>query len=179
MIDENGFRANVGIIVANSISKLLWAKRVGHDSWQFPQGGVNIGESAEQALWRELYEEVGLHKSDVAFIASTKYWLSYYIPKALIRNSLPRCIGQKQKWFLLRLLSDHKQINFAITSSPEFEDLQWVSYWYPLSQIVAFKRDVYRCALKELAPKLFAYTNYNRKTKLLNNILEYASISKN
>lgn len=156
VIDEEGFRPNVGIILANQHNELLWAQRVGQDAWQFPQGGINPSESLEQAMYRELYEEVGLERSDVQWLGCTKSWLKYRLPKRLVRvESKPVCIGQKQKWVLIRLLSDDKRIDFKKTQKPEFESLRWVSYWFPLRQVVSFKRDVYRRALMELAPILF------------------------
>ncbi|MCL6415127.1 RNA pyrophosphohydrolase [Aestuariirhabdus sp. Z084] len=155
MIDADGFRPNVGIILANTQGQVLWAKRIGQDAWQFPQGGINQNESVEQALYRELTEEVGLGQSDVNIIACTRGWLRYRLPKRLVRrHSHPVCVGQKQKWFLLQLTSNDDRVDVDNGHSPEFDHWRWVSYWYPLGQVVSFKRDVYRRALKELAPKL-------------------------
>lgn len=172
MIDADGFRANVGVIVANEANQVLWGKRLHQDAWQFPQGGVDAGEDPEQAMLRELHEEMGISADNVEFIASTSKWLRYYLPKPLIRDAIPRCIGQKQKWFLLRLLGSDSCINLDITAKPEFDAYSWVNYWYPIGAIVAFKRDVYRKALRELAPKLFPFTSSGRRTRPLNNILE-------
>ena len=155
MIDSDGFRANVGIILANTQGQVLWAKRIGHDSWQFPQGGIDYGETPLDAMYRELYEEVGLYPQHVELLAVTKDWLRYRLPKRYVRtNHEPLCIGQKQKWFLLRLDENNAQnIRFDI-SKPEFDEWQWVSYWYPLNQVVAFKRGVYQKALQELIEQL-------------------------
>lgn len=154
MIDSEGFRANVGIMIANAKGELLWARRVGQDAWQFPQGGIQEGESAEQALFRELKEEVGLTEKDVEVVACTRGWLRYRLPQRLLRrDTKPLCIGQKQKWFLLRMLADDTDIRFDNDEQPEFDSWQWVSYWYPLGQVIPFKREVYRRALKELASK--------------------------
>lgn len=151
-IDSDGFRPNVGMIIANHNGQLLWARRVGsQDAWQFPQGGINPSEKPEQALYRELNEEVGLNDSDVRVVSVTKGWLRYRLPKRFIRRQKPRCVGQKQKWYLLELLSDQSVIDLMASEKPEFEAWQWVSYWYPLSQVVDFKRDVYRRALRELS----------------------------
>ena len=151
MIDENGFRANVGIIIANGQGQVLWAKRVGQNAWQFPQGGINEGETIEQAMYRELKEEVGLAKSDVEIITSTRGWLRYRLPQRMLRhNSEPLCIGQKQKWYLLRLLGEDSKVNVTADQDQEFDHWEWVSYWFPLEQVVNFKRDVYRRAMKEL-----------------------------
>lgn len=155
MIDSDGFRPNVGIILANSMGQVLWARRIGQNAWQFPQGGINASESPEQAMYRELKEEIGLTPNDVEVIAVTRGWLRYRLPKRMIRHhSHPVCVGQKQKWFLLRMLSDDSAVEIDSTNSPEFDGWRWVSYWYPLGQVVAFKRDVYRKAMRELSPKL-------------------------
>jgi putative (di)nucleoside polyphosphate hydrolase len=156
VIDSDGFRANVGIVVANDRGQVLWARRVGgRDAWQFPQGGINRGESPEEALFRELHEEVGLTGESVAILACTRGWLRYRLPKDFVRKGQNRvCIGQKQKWFLLRLLADDAEVRLDQNAKPEFDHWQWVSYWYPLNQVIAFKREVYRRAMKELAAPL-------------------------
>ncbi len=153
VIDSDGFRPNVGIILTNDQGQLLWARRVGgQDAWQFPQGGINPSETPEQALYRELHEEIGLYQSDVEILACTRGWLRYRLPHRLVRhNSLPLCVGQKQKWFLLRMLSDDSKVSLNNGGRAEFDDWRWVSYWYPLGKVVSFKRDVYRRALKELS----------------------------
>ena len=141
----------MGIIIFNGSGKLLWAKRIGQDAWQFPQGGVQHNESPEEAALRELNEEVGLEPHDVEIVACTEKWLRYRLPKHLIRqNSRPVCIGQKQKWYLMRLISDTEKIRFDRSEKPEFDHWRWVSYWYPVNQVVSFKRKVYRKALEEL-----------------------------
>ncbi|MCS5587464.1 MAG: RNA pyrophosphohydrolase [Porticoccaceae bacterium] len=153
MVDKDGFRSNVAMVIGNGRGKLFWAKRVGQRAWQFPQGGIDPGESAEQALYRELYEEVGLEAGDVKIVQQTKKWLRYQIPERMQRkHSNPRCIGQKQRWFFLRLVGDQKKINFNATGNPEFDAWEWVNYWYPISAVVSFKQKVYRKALVEFAP---------------------------
>ena len=161
MIDSDGFRPNVGIMLVNDQSQLLWARRVGgQDNWQFPQGGISRGESPEQALYRELHEELGLSPDAVAVLGITKGWLRYRLPRRFVReDQKPLCIGQKQKWFLLRLLADDASVQLDLDHKPEFDHWQWVSYWYPLNQVVAFKRNVYRRAMKELALPLGRYTD--------------------
>lgn len=155
MIDSDGFRLNIGIVLANHAGQLFWAKRLGRDAWQFPQGGMHTGENPEDTLFRELREEIGLSEQDVSVLGRTRNWLRYRIPKRLIRNSRPLCIGQKQLWYLLRLEVEDQAINVDHTPKPEFDGWEWVNYWYPLRQVVLFKREVYRRALRELAPYLF------------------------
>ena len=156
VIDADGFRPNVGIIVCNQRGDVLWGRRVnGRDSWQFPQGGIHANESPEQAMFRELDEEVGLSADDVKILGVTRGWHRYRLPNRYIRkHENPVCIGQKQKWFLLRLLSPDSAVRLDVNDSPEFEDWRWVTYWYPLSSVVDFKREVYRQAMSELVPAL-------------------------
>ena len=155
-LDRRGFRPNVGMVIHNDEGQVLWGRRVGgFDAWQFPQGGIERGESIEQALYRELGEEVGLTDNDVEVRHCTKGWLHYRTPEGLRRrDSSPEFMGQKQKWFLLRLLADYDAVRTDHGASPEFDAWRWVSYWYPVGQVIAFKRGVYRRALRELAPAL-------------------------
>ena len=157
MIDSEGYRLNVGIILCNSEGRLFWARRIGQHSWQFPQGGIRRDESPEQAMFRELAEEVGLRPEHVQVIGSTRGWLRYRLPRRLIRESCQQvCIGQKQIWFLLRMRCNEEAVQLDLSERPEFDHWQWVDYWYPLRAVVPFKRHVYWRALHELAPLLSA-----------------------
>ncbi|ABF13947.1 RNA pyrophosphohydrolase [Candidatus Palibaumannia cicadellinicola] len=152
MINEYGYRPNVGIVIGNFNGQVLWARRYKQNAWQFPQGGINSGETAEQAMFRELFEEVGLRPKDVRILTTTRYWLKYKIPHQFIRwDAKPICIGQKQKWFLLQLVCKDTRINIQCGKKPEFDSWKWVSFWYPLSQVVFFKRNVYRRMMKEFS----------------------------
>ena len=168
MIDSEGFRANVGIVISNQKGQLLWAKRHGQNAWQFPQGGVDKGETPEQTMYRELYEEGGLRREDVKLLKQTHEWLYYRLPTRYLRQGTkPLCIGQKQKWFLLQLVGDEKLIRFDRGTRPEFDHWRWVSYWYPIRSVIDFKCDVYRSALSELLPFLNVkkHSPYNRKRR--------------
>ena len=81
MIDAEGYRANVAIILTNREGKLFWGRRIRQKSWQFPQGGVQHGETALQAMYRELHEETGLRPTDVEIISATPGWLRYRLPE--------------------------------------------------------------------------------------------------
>jgi len=156
VIDEQGFRANVGIILCNQDNRLLWARRIGQNAWQFPQGGINADETAEQALYRELDEEVGLQPHHVEILCQSNDWLRYHLPKQLIRHdSKPLCIGQKQRWFLLRLTAEDHDVRLDTHGEPEFDHWRWVDYWHPLEEVIYFKRDVYEMAMKEFESVLF------------------------
>ena len=162
MIDAEGFRPNVGIVICNHKGQVFWARRYGQHSWQYPQGGIDEGETPEQTMYRELEEEVGLKPDDVEILAVSKNWLRYRLPKRLIRReSMPVCIGQKQKWFLLRLRCKESDVDLLKTSHPEFDDWRWVSYWYPIRNVVSFKRDVYRRAMKEVASIVMPFVEAN------------------
>jgi putative (di)nucleoside polyphosphate hydrolase len=153
MIDSEGFRLNVGIILANEDGQVFWAKRVGQNAWQFPQGGIRAHESPEQAMLRDLAEEIGLLPEHVEIIGRTRHWLRYRLPPYLIRqHKKPLCIGQKQLWYVLRLLGHESVVQLDYGEKPEFDSWRWVNYWYPLKEVVFFKRRVYERALQELAP---------------------------
>lgn len=151
MIDNEGYRPNVGIIIFNKDKKVLWAKRSYEDSWQFPQGGIQNNETPEAAMYRELMEEVGLSPEHVEIVARTQDWLRYDVPKNWIRRDWrDRYKGQKQIWFLLRLLGNDSDVFLKNTDKPEFDDWRWDDFWSPLDQIIDFKREVYEQALNEL-----------------------------
>lgn len=151
MVDSDGFRPNVGIIVANSDGRVLWARRCGQDAWQFPQGGIENNETPLDALYRELAEEIGLNEADVAILGATQRWLKYRLPRRMIRRTGGHCIGQKQIWFLLRLLADEQRVCLDGCPHPEFDNWRWVDYWRPAEEVIFFKRRVYRQALEELS----------------------------
>jgi putative (di)nucleoside polyphosphate hydrolase len=151
VIDSKGYRPNVGIVLSNAAGEVFWARRRGQDAWQFPQGGINSEESPLEAMYRELYEEVGLEAEHVEVLGQTSDWLRYEIPEHLLRHrSKPLCIGQKQIWFSLKLVGDESDFNLCCSKNPEFDQWRWVDYWTPVKEIIDFKRDVYEQALKEL-----------------------------
>jgi putative (di)nucleoside polyphosphate hydrolase len=178
LIDSEGYRANIGIIVLNTAGYVFWGKRIGKDAWQFPQGGMFVNETPEETLFRELHEEIGLTSNEVEIVSCTNHWLRYLIPKRIQRPSSPPCIGQKQKWYLLKLRSGLEReikFNFNLGDKPEFEDFCWVSYWYPIREVVGFKKNVYRKALQTLAVDAFNACSANSNQILarpLNLILE-------
>jgi putative (di)nucleoside polyphosphate hydrolase len=163
MLDRDGFRPNVGIILLNQSNQVFWGKRIRTHSWQFPQGGIDRGENPEQAMFRELHEEVGLKPEHVRILARTRDWLRYEVPDRYIRrDARGHYKGQKQIWYLLRLVGNDWDLNLRATDHPEFDAWRWNDYWVPLDVVVEFKRDVYQMALNELARYLPRADNRNR-----------------
>tara|TARA_B100000768_G_C11251207_1_gene364187 strand:- start:745 stop:1290 length:546 start_codon:yes stop_codon:yes gene_type:complete len=152
MIDQEGYRPNVGIVILNEHNQVLWAKRVAEDAWQFPQGGINKGESLEEAMYRELMEEVGLAPNHVKILGKTKDWLRYEVPKQWVRrDGASRYKGQKQIWFLLKFVGKDSDVLLTNSEKPEFDSWRWDDFWSPLKQVIDFKREVYKKALNELS----------------------------
>ena len=156
MLDRDGYRPNVGIILVNARNEVFWGKRIREHSWQFPQGGIKHGESPEAAMLRELHEEVGLLPEHVKILARTRSWLRYDVPRHWVKREWRSTYrGQKQIWFLLRLTGRDSDICLRSTSKPEFDGWRWTDYWVPLDAVIEFKRQVYRSALNELSGTLF------------------------
>ena len=154
MIDPDGYRPNVGIILMHPDGRVFWARRVRRDGWQFPQGGMRSDETPLEAMYRELEEETGLRQEHVEVLAATPGWLRYRLPRRFLRPAQrPMCIGQKQVWFLLRLVADEGHVRLDHSDHPEFDRWQWVDFWYPSEHVVDFKREVYIRALHHVAPK--------------------------
>ncbi|HNX70387.1 RNA pyrophosphohydrolase [Rivihabitans pingtungensis] len=152
MLDRDGYRPNVGIILCNARNEVFWGKRVREHSWQFPQGGIKPGESPEAAMYRELMEEVGLSPHHVKILGRTRDWLRYDVPTHWIRREWRGSYrGQKQIWFLLRLTGRDNDVCLRATNHPEFDAWRWNTYWAPVDAVIEFKRDVYERALGELA----------------------------
>jgi putative (di)nucleoside polyphosphate hydrolase len=160
MIDPDGFRPNVGIVLARRDGRVFWARRAGQGGWQFPQGGMNTDETPIEAMYRELAEETGLCEDHVRVLGSTPGWLRYRLPKRYRRtHQKPVCIGQKQVWFLLEFLADDDAFALDRVAEPEFDAYRWVDFWYPSQHVIEFKRPVYRRALEFFEPLLVETTS--------------------
>ena len=169
MLDKEGYRPNVGIVLVNHRNEVFWGKRIREHSWQFPQGGIKRGETPEQAMYRELHEEVGLRPEHVRVIGRTRDWLRYDVPNHWVRREWRgHYRGQKQIWFLLRLIGRDTDVSLRATEQPEFDAWRWHDFWVPLETVIEFKREVYERALTELSRYLFgrqdAARNEGRRT---------------
>jgi putative (di)nucleoside polyphosphate hydrolase len=177
MLDREGFRPNVGIILLNQKNQVFWGKRIRTHSWQFPQGGIDRGETPEQAMYRELHEEVGLKQEHVRIVARTRDWLRYEVPDRFIRRDARGFYkGQKQIWFLLQLTAPDHALNLRATNHPEFDAWRWNDYWVPLDVVVEFKRGVYEMALTELSRYLPRHEGRNRYLRGMNHIQQEVSM---
>jgi putative (di)nucleoside polyphosphate hydrolase len=152
MLDREGYRPNVGIVLVNTRNEVFWAKRIREHAWQFPQGGIKLGETPVQAMYRELFEEVGLSPEHVKILGRTRGWLRYDVPKQWVRREHRSTYrGQKQIWFLLRLMGRDCDVCLRASAHPEFDAWRWSEYWMPLEAVIDFKRAVYEQALTELS----------------------------
>lgn len=156
MNEESNYRLNVGLIIVNNYGKVLICKRKNSNQWQFPQGGIDKGESPIEAAKREIFEEVGIKPSKIKVLGKIKDWVKYEIPKELAKKSFKKkgIVGQKQKWFIFKIKTE-ACISFVNDPDNEFDDFAWVSYWRPIALIVSFKKEVYRNVLAELLPIYF------------------------
>ena len=163
MLDREGYRPNVGIILVNQKNEVFWGKRIREHAWQFPQGGIKHGETPVQAMYRELHEEVGLRPEHVRILGRTRDWLRYDVPEHYVRRELRgHYRGQKQIWFLLRMVGRDTDVTLRATDLPEFDAWRWNAYWVPLEAVIEFKREVYTLALNELSALLFRRSRENR-----------------
>src|SRR3979490_276399 len=178
MLDKEGYRPNVGIILANRRNEVFWGKRVNQHAWQFPQGGIKHGETPIQAMYRELEEEIGLQRAHVRILGRTREWLRYQVPEKRSRHPREGTAGarrayrgQKQIWFLLRMVGRDCDVSLRASGHPEFDAWRWHDYWVPLEAVIDFKRDVYRMGLEqlsvflEIAPRLVGLSPYGRRRK--------------
>src|SRR3954452_3354036 len=169
VIDRDGYRPNVGIVLCNLRNEVFWGKRVREHSWQFPQGGIKPGETPELAMYRELQEEVGLGVQHVRILGRTRDWLRYDVPDQWIRRDWRgNYRGQKQIWYLLRLIGRDCDVCLRASDKPEFDAWRWSDYWVPMESVIDFKRDVYQKALSELSRYLKRRNDYRPVVRLAN-----------
>jgi len=154
LIFDDGFRANVGIVIFNQKQQVFFAKRRYQSGWQFPQGGIQLGESPKKAMFRELLEETGLDKKSVEITYVSDHWYDYRIPKKSIRKATngTTVIGQRQKWFLLKLKDQSTSIVLNSSSEQEFDSWKWIAPDLSIKQVIGFKQDVYKKVISEFIP---------------------------
>ncbi|MCH9741314.1 MAG: RNA pyrophosphohydrolase [Epsilonproteobacteria bacterium] len=146
MQTEKRYRPNVAAVILSSDyphkCEFFLGKRSDiKNAWQFPQGGIDDGETPVEALFRELQEEIGCNSVDV--IAEYPHWIKYDFPNGTSSRKIYPFDGQTQKYFLVQLKRDAK-INLDCYHEPEFEDYRYVEYEQLLKKATYFKRRVYR-----------------------------------
>ena len=163
LLQQKKYRPNVAVIIVNQSGKVLWCRRKQHDGWQFPQGGIDKGETPVEAVLRETKAEGGLDENDIEIVYESQQWFKYQVPKEKRKRYFKKDIfkGQKQKWFLAKLLSDDSKINLRANMPVEFDEWVWANYWYPLHSVIAFKKEIYKKALLTILPE------YNKLRKNL------------
>ena len=144
------YRKCVGMMIINHSKNILVGKRIEHPSgfWQMPQGGIDNNENPEEAVWREMMEEIGTNKAKL--IKVSNQWINYDIPVKTLKTLKwgRKYIGQTQKWFAFLFLGEDNDINVG-TENPEFSEWKWTKINLIVDEIVPFKRDVYSTILKE------------------------------
>ena len=147
---EKQYRKCVGMMIFNQNKEILVGRRIDHPSgfWQMPQGGIDDDEKPEEAVWREMMEEIGTNKAKI--IRVSDQWINYQIPNDPLKT-LPwgkKYIGQTQKWFAFKFTGKNNDINVE-TKNPEFSEWKWTQLDSIIDNIVPFKRDVYTKILEE------------------------------
>jgi putative (di)nucleoside polyphosphate hydrolase len=151
---DSAYRPCVGIMLLNSANLVFVARRIdmAEEAWQMPQGGIDSGEEARDAAFRELKEEIGTDKATI--LAESRSWLRYDLPTELAAKAWAgRYRGQRQKWFAMRFIGSDSDIDLA-THHPEFSDWKWTTPASLPQFIIPFKRQLYADILAEFAPLL-------------------------
>jgi putative (di)nucleoside polyphosphate hydrolase len=151
---DSAYRPCVGIMLLNSANLVFVARRIdmAEEAWQMPQGGIDSGEEARDAAFRELKEEIGTEKATI--LAESRSWLRYDLPPELAAQAWGgRYRGQRQKWFAMRFTGSDSDIDLA-THHPEFSDWKWAPPASLPQFIIPFKRQLYADILAEFAPLL-------------------------
>lgn len=145
------YRSGVGILLVNQNKKIFVGKRIDNqsDSWQMPQGGIDVGEDEDAAMFRELQEETGISSQFVKIIKKSDNYFYYDLPYKLQKKFWGgKYLGQRQRWYLLEFLGDDSNINIT-TQEPEFSEWKWVEKVDLINLIVSFKRELYQQIISE------------------------------
>lgn len=146
------YRKNVGAVILNKEKEIFVGKRFGSQfniSWQMPQGGIGENETEEEAIARELQEEVGILKNSFRIISKTKDHHYYTIPKKMRKSAWNNIyVGQRQRWFLIEFLGKDEDFNIQ-TEFPEFLEWKWIKSSEIIENSISFKKEIYATILTE------------------------------
>ncbi|MEZ5216638.1 MAG: NUDIX domain-containing protein [Ilumatobacteraceae bacterium] len=142
------FRAGVVGVIRRSDGRVLLFERVDvPGSWQFPQGGMDPGETAADAVWREVEEETGLHRAQLRPVDAYPHWVAYELPAEHRRKKTG--LGQCQRWYLFEVVDDDVR---PTPDQREFRAWRWATIDETLAGVVAFRRDGYERVLSAWFP---------------------------
>ena len=147
------YRSGVGIMLINRDKEIFVGKRIDNhsDAWQMPQGGIDVGEDEDLALFRELKEETGISAGDVKILQKSRGHYYYNLPYNLQKKFWGgKYLGQKQRWYLAEFIGDENLINVQ-TEDPEFSEWKWISKEKIINAIVGFKRVLYADLIAEFS----------------------------
>ena len=155
-MDLERYRPNVGVVLARADNKVWLGRRAdapGPRNWQFPQGGVDEGETPFEAAVRELKEETGV--SSVSLIGQTKDWLAYVFPPDHAGSKIAKgWIGQKQIWFAFRFVGSDDEIDLGLHHHIEFDEWRWADLAETPDLVASFKEETYRKVVEIFTPLL-------------------------
>lgn len=158
MIDRETlpYRPCAGVMLLSRDGQVFVGQRLDStlEAWQMPQGGIDPGEDALDAAYRELWEETGVARDHVELVATAAEELQYDLPDDLLGKVWKgKWRGQRQRWFLFRLTADDEAIDIA-TAEPEFRAWRWIDPAELPHVIVPFKRELYARLLEIFADPL-------------------------
>lgn len=139
------------MVIFNQDGFVLLAERIDNPgSWQMPQGGIEMDEDPEIAVFREMEEEIGTRNAEI--IGVIEDWIYYDFPPHVCHKLFDgKYRGQRQKWIALRFLGQDNEICLDTHSDPEFCSWRWVRLDDLLNTVVHFKRGAYERIIREFS----------------------------
>ncbi len=147
---DEAYRPSVGIVLFNNDGQILIAERIeGKNAWQFPQGGIDEGETIEEAVFREMEEEIGTRNAEV--LGMTDKWFYDDFPPHVIGKFEKQYRGQRQKWVALRFKGKDSDIALDKYKIPEFKNWRWIEIDKAVEYVLHFRGKTYKKILEEFS----------------------------